>query len=580
MAIYYRLLKFLKPYRRLILGATLCTAVVTLCTLAVAPLAGMAFKAIGEENLSLLNLSALGIVGIYLIKGFFLYGQDYLSYFVANRVIIDLRSRLYEHTQDLSLDFYSKWHTGELISRIMNDVATLQTSLLAIMASIIPQTILLAGLLIYIFWLNWRLSLLTLVALPLIVQVIRLFGLQLRHVSENVQQKTADITAHVQETLSQIRVVKAFTMEKEEAKKFRKENLNSFNFNMRAVQILSTQNPVIALLQVIAAVGIVWYGGIEIINKTLTLPQLISFATALGIMTDPGATLSKAFSIVQQGLASLKRVFEVLDIPPSIKDEKNAASLPRIKGNVDFQNISFAYPSAEQAGENATVISEINLSVNPGELIALVGRTGAGKSTLANLLLRFYDPTEGKVLIDGYDIKTVTLESLRKQFALVPQEITLFRGTIKENIIYGNPDAKEEEIITAAKQANAHNFIAALPNGYNTQVGERGAKLSGGERQRIAIARAILRDPRILILDEATSSLDAETEVLIREALERLMQGRTSFIIAHRLYTIEKADRIIVLDNGKIAEIGTHRELLEKGGLYKYLYEIQFQNKT
>lgn len=569
---YRKLFKYLKPYLAIILGASACTVVVTGCTLLIAPLAGFAFKAIGEKNLWLLNFAALAIIGLYILKGLFTYGQEYLSYFVSNRVIIDLRVRLYEHLQDLSLDFYGSWHTGELLSRMMNDIAVLQTTILTSFTAIIPQSVLLIGLLVYIFWLNWTLSLLTLIALPLIVQVIRMFATELRHISERVQQKTADITSHVQETVSQIRVVKSFTMEKAETDKFKKENAKALSITMKAVQILSTQSPVIALLQAIAAVGIVWFGGKQIIDGTLTLPQLISFATALGIMTDPGSTLSKSFTIFAQGMASVKRVFQLLEIKPTIVNAKDAQVLPAIQGRVEFQNLSFAY-------EQGAVLSDINLSVKPGEAIALVGRTGAGKSTLVNLLPRFYDPTAGKVLIDGHDLKHVTLESLRRQIAIVPQEIALFQGTIKENIGYGKPDATDEEIFEAAKNANAHSFITALPNGYETEVGERGAKLSGGERQRIAIARAVLRDPRLLILDEATSSLDAETEVLIREALEKLMKGRTTFIIAHRLYTVEKVDRVVVLEKGRIAELGPHRELLAKGGLYKHLYEIQLQNK-
>jgi subfamily B ATP-binding cassette protein MsbA len=573
MKLYIRLLRFIKPYLPQIIGASLCTALITGCTLLIAPLSGYIFKVIEDKNIFWLNLSALGMVGLFLVKGVFAYGQEYLSYFVAHRVIVDLRNKLYEHLQDMSLDFYSKWNTGELVSRVMTDIATLQNTLFTGFVTIIPHSVLLLGLLVYIFWLNWRLSLLTFVAFPLIVQVIRYFAREIREISEGVQQKAADITSHLEETISQIRVVKSFAQEKKEIEKFKGETEKSFNISMRAVQILATQNPVVALLQTIAVVAIVWYGGTEIIKGGLTLPQLISFATALAIMTDPGNTLSKAYSIIQQGMASTKRIFEVADIQPSIQDEKDALPLGRIKGEVQFQDVSFAYGQEE-------VLKDIELKVAPGEIIALVGRTGAGKSTLMSLLLRFYDPTSGKILVDDQDIKKVRLESLRSQIAVVPQEITLFRGTVKENIAYGKPNAKEEEIVQAAKLANVHNFIDNLPDKYNAPVGERGSSLSGGERQRIAIARAILRDPRILILDEATSSLDAETEALIREALERLMKGRTTFIIAHRLYTVEKADRIIVVDNGQIVEAGSHQELLAHGGLYKRLYEIQFKNKT
>jgi subfamily B ATP-binding cassette protein MsbA len=572
MKLYGRLLSFLKSYIPQIIGAGLCTVLVTGCTLLIAPLVGHIFKVIEAKDMFWLNLSALGMIGLFLVKGVFAYGQEYLSYYVVHRVIVDLRDRLYEHLQDLSLDFYSKWNTGELVSRTMADIQILQITLFTSLINIVPHFLLLIGLLGYIFWLNWRLSLLTLIALPLIVQVIRMFASELKNISEGVQQKAADITSHLQETLSQIKVVKSFSMEKKEVEKFKGETKKSFHINMKAVQILATQRPVIALLQTIAVVAIVWFGGIEIINGNLSLPRLISFATALGIMTDPGNTLSKSYSILQQGMASVKRIFEVIDIKPSIKDEPGAVALPKITGKVEFQNVSFAYEKEE-------TLKDISLRVNPGEVVALVGRTGAGKSTLMSLLLRFYDPTAGKIFVDGQDIKKVKLESLRHQMAVVPQEVSLFRGTIKENISYGKPDAADEEIISAAKFANIHAFIETLPEKYETQVGERGTKLSGGEKQRIAIARAILRDPKILILDEATSSLDAETESLIRDALEKLMKGRTTFIIAHRLYTVEHADRIIVIDEKKIAEEGPHQELLAKGGLYKYLYEIQFKNK-
>jgi len=573
MKLYGRLLSYIKDYIPQVLGAFICTLGVTGITLLIAPLAGFVFKNIEQKNLLWLNLAALGMIGLYLLKGLFNYGQEYLSAYIVQKVIINLRTKLYRHLQNLSLDFFSKWHTGELISRVMNDIATLQTTLSTALVTLVPHSLLLLGLLVYIFWLNWRLSLLTLIALPLIVQVMRMFAKEIREISEGVQQKAADLTTHLQETISQIKVVKSFTMEHKEAEKFEQESHKSFVLTMRAMQILATQNPVIALLQTIAVVAVVWYGGMEIIKGGLTLPQLISFATALAIMTDPGNTLSRAYTIIQQGMASTKRIFEVMDIQPTVKDLKDALPLPQLQGRVEFKNVSFSY-------EKEGVLKNINLKVEAGEIVALVGRTGAGKSTLVSLLLRFYDPTSGKIMVDNYEIDKVTLNSLRRQIAVVPQEIALFQGTIKDNIAYGKPEAKDEEIIEAARLANAHRFIERLPQKYETQVGERGTKLSGGERQRIAIARAILRDPRILVLDEATSSLDSETEALITEALERLMKGRTTFIVAHRLYTVEKANRIVVLDHGQIVESGPHRELLAKGGLYQRLYEIQFKNKA
>lgn len=573
MRLYAKLLKHLKPYIPQVIGATICTVLVAGCTLMIAPLAGYIFKVIEEKEISMLNWAAFGMIGLFFLKGIFTYGQEYLSYFVVHRIIVDLRNRVYEHLQDLSLDFHMKWNTGELVSRVMNDIQILQTTLFSSFVTIVPHSFILTGLVVYIFWLNWRLALLTFIAFPLIIQVIRYFAKEIREISEGIQQKAADITSHLEETLSQIKVVKSFSMEQKEIDKFKGETEKSFKINMKAVQIMATQNPVVALLQTTAVVAIVWFGGVEIINGNLTVPQLISFATALGIMTDPGNTLSKAYSILQQGMASIKRIFEVIDISPTIKDEKGAKAIGRISGQIDFKALHFAYEQDE-------VLKGVNLSVAPGEIVALVGPTGAGKSTLVSMLLRFHDPSNGAVLVDGKDIRKIKIESLRKQIAVVPQEIALFRGTIKDNIAYGKASASNDEIINAAKSANAHDFIEKLPNGYNTEVGERGAKLSGGERQRVAIARAILRDPRILILDEATSSLDAETEALIRDALEKLMQGRTTFIVAHRLYTVEKANRIIVLENGKIAESGSHQALLGKDGLYKRLYEIQFKNKA
>ncbi|OGC23685.1 hypothetical protein A2291_04200 [candidate division WOR-1 bacterium RIFOXYB2_FULL_42_35] len=572
MKLYAKLLKFVSPYIAQLIGVSLCTAAVTGTTLCIAPLAGYVFKVIEEKSILMLNLAALGMIGLFFLKGAFVYGQEYLSAFIVQKVIKNLRINLYEKIQDHSLDFFSQWNTGELISRVMTDIATLQVSLTTVFTTLAPHTLLLIGLMGYIFWLNWKLSLLTLIALPLIVQVIRIFAKEIRDISEGIQQKNADITSHLHETISQIRTVKAFTMENKEKAKFASESEKNFTLTMRAMQILATQSPVVALLQTIAVVAIVWYGGMEIINGHLTLPQLISFATALAIMTDPGSTLSRSYSVIQQGMASTKRIFEVADIQPSIQDAQDAVELPRVQGNVEYKNISFAY-------ENKMVLENINLAVQPGEVIALVGRTGSGKSTLMSLLLRFYDPATGTISVDGKNIKKVKIESLRRQMAVVPQEVALFTGSIKDNIAYGKTNATDEEIITAATLANAHLFINKMPQKYDSEVGERGSSLSGGERQRIAIARAILRDPRILILDEATSSLDAETESLIRDALDKLMKGRTSFIVAHRLYTVEHANRIVVIDEGKIAEVGTHQELIQKGGLYKHLYEIQFKNK-
>jgi subfamily B ATP-binding cassette protein MsbA len=571
MKLYTRLLKFLKPYVSPLMSGLFCTSIVTLCTLGVAPLVGTLFKAIETQDFKLLNWAALGIVVLLFIKGIFQYGQTYWNTFISQRVITDLRKKCFSHLQDLSLDFYTHWHSGELISRIMNDIATLQGVLIGSFTVILPQTILIIGLIGYLFFLNWKLTLMTLIGLPLIMQALRTFGQKIGAISERIQQKAADLTSLLQEAIAGTRIIKSFTMEKEEIKKFSQEAEHTFEVNMRATQIQATQNPIIALLQTSALIIIAWFGGAEVIHGSLTVPQLISFITALAVMTDPALALSNAYTASHGAMASAKRIFEILDTPVKIQDAPNAKELPKLKGEVEFKHVSFAYGDKEIAA-----LKNVSLKVKPGEVIALVGRTGAGKSTFINLLPRFYEVSSGEVSVDGYNIKDVTMQSLRKQIGIVPQESILFRGPLKENIAYGKPNATQAEIENAAKLANIHNFISGLPEGYETKAGERGVRLSGGERQRIAIARAVLRDPRILILDEATSSLDSETEQLIQEALERLMQGRTTFIIAHRLSTVEHADRIVVLDKGEIAEIGSHEQLMAHDGIYKKLYSIQF----
>ncbi|MCX5750924.1 MAG: ABC transporter ATP-binding protein [Candidatus Saganbacteria bacterium] len=571
MKLYTRLLNFLKPYTSPLASGLFCTLIVTLCTLCVAPLVGTLFKAIETQDFKLLNWGALAIVGLLFIKGFFQYGQTYWNTYISQRVITDLRKKCFSHLQDLSLDFYAHWHSGELISRIMNDISTLQGVLIGSFTVIIPQAILIIGLIGYLFFLNWKLTLMTLIGLPLILQALRVFGKKIGEISERIQQKAADLTSLLQETIAGARVVKSFTMEKEEIKKFSHEAENAFEVSMRATQVQATQSPVIALLQTSAVIIIAWFGGAEVIRGGLTVPQLISFITALAVMTDPALALSNAYTSAHGAMASAKRIFEILDAPVKIQDAPFAKELPTLKGEVEFKNVFFAYGDKDIAA-----LKNVSLKVKPGEVIALVGRTGAGKSTFINLLPRFYEISNGNILVDGYNIKTVTIRSLRKQIGIVPQESMLFSGSLKENIAYGKPNATQAEIEDAAKLANIHNFITGLPDGYETKSGERGVRLSGGERQRIAIARAILRDPRILILDEATSSLDSETEQLIQEALERLMQSRTTFIIAHRLSTVEHANRIVVLDKGEITEIGSHDELMAHDGIYKKLYSIQF----
>lgn len=520
------------------------------------------------------NLLVAGIMGLYLMKGIFSYGQNYLMAFVANRTIADLRAKIYGHLQSLSLAFHESVRTGELISRLTNDLAILQNALAVGFVELVSNALWLVGILFYIFYIHPQMALIALIAIPIAAVAINTFGGKIRKVGHLAQEKAADLTAILSETLGEsVRVVKAFTMEKAEQERFQKENERNFAALMRNVQLNSTLGPVVELIVMIAIVAVLWYGGREVLSGRLTTGELFSFLIYLAMAMGPVSGLSRAMSIWQQARAASERVEEILETPVEIKQPLDPVAID-VQGHVSFQNVSFAYKEGEE------VITDLNLEVEPGEAVALVGHSGAGKTTVVNLIPRFYDPTGGRILVDGVDLREVDLYSLRQQIGLVPQEVVLFSTSIFENISYGRPEASEEEIIQAAKLANAHEFIIQLPEGYQTTVGERGAFLSGGQRQRIAIARAILRDPRILILDEATSALDNEAEALLQEALTRLMRGRTTFIIAHRLSTIMQADRIIVLEGGKIVEQGRHSELLAQDGIYQKLYHAGLRGEN
>jgi subfamily B ATP-binding cassette protein MsbA len=522
---------------------------------------------ISGQGQAKLNLLVVGIVGLYFLKGIFFYGQNYLMAFVANRTIADLRAKTYQHLQSLSLGFHESVRTGELISRLTNDLSILQNALAVGFVELVSNFLWLVGILFYVFYISPQLALIALIALPLAAVAINSFGGKIRRVGHLAQEKAADLTSILSETLGEaVRVVKAFTMEKAEQERFQKENERNFEALMRNVQLNSTLTPVVELIVTVSLVAVLWYGGREVIVGRLTTGELFSFLLYLAMAMGPVSGLSRAMSVWQQARAASERVEEIIRTPVDVKQPANPVVL-KIKGHVLFEDLSFAYQQCEE------VLTRIQLEVEPGEVVALVGHSGSGKTTMVNLLPRFYDPTGGRVLVDGVDLREVDLYSLRRQIGLVPQEVVLFSTTIMENIAYGRPEATKEEIYQAAKLANAHEFIEELPSGYQTKAGERGAFLSGGQRQRIAIARAILRDPKILILDEATSALDNEAEALLQEALSRLMQGRTTFIIAHRLSTIMQADRIIVLEQGEIVEQGRHSQLLEQGGTYKKLYE-------
>lgn len=575
MDLYFRFLKYLRPYLLQIVGIVICMIMVSAGNVAVIPLVGKLSEAITNKDFITLNLIILAAICIYFVKGIFMYGQVYLSAFVGQAIVRDVRNELFRHIQSLSLDFFNKWRTGDLMSRVLSDIAQIESATVSSATEIIPSILTLFSVIGYMLYLNWKLTTLSMIMLPLLFYLMDRIGKDMRKVSKALREKSADIASILQENITGIRVIKAFTMEEREAKKFYGESDASFWISMREAAIHGTSTPVLTFIQSLAILAVVWYGAYQVVNGALSAAGLIAFFTGIALLADPVSKLSKMNITIQRSMASAERIFEIQDIMPNVKDKPGAEALDRIAGSVEFNEVFFAYENAE-----AHALNGVNVRVKAGEIIALVGPSGAGKTTFVNLIPRFYDPSRGSIKVDGRDLKDVQIYSLRSQMGIVPQETTLFTGTVKDNISFGKINATDDDIIQSAKMANAHDFILALPQGYDTFAGERGVMLSGGQRQRIAIARALLRDPRILILDEATSSLDTESERLVQDALEKLMKGRTTFVIAHRLSTVLIANRILVFKEGCIVEEGSHRELMGKGGLYKKLYEMQFRKDS
>jgi subfamily B ATP-binding cassette protein MsbA len=490
---------------------------------------------------------------------------------IGEKIVLDLRVSLYRHLQELSLDFFANRRVGEILSRISSDVTQVRTVLTTNITQLLSSLITLIGATTIIFFLNPRLVGFVLVLMLSVVVVATIFGRRLQRLSTSVQDELAGATVTVEEGLQGIRVVKSFARESYEVARYEEAMRRTLGATLRLALWRSAFGGLMAFLGFSGIAAILWFSGREVLAGRLAFPTISGFLIyALTIGASLGQ-LSGLYGQLREALGSVRRVFEILDTEASVIDQPHAPELPAIEGAISLRNVSFAYETGQ------TILHDVSLDVRPGEIIALVGPSGAGKSTLFNLIPRFYDPTSGTVQIDGVDLRTVAQRSLRAQIGLVPQETMLFGGTIRENIAYGRLEADDDAIIAAAKAANAHEFIMATPNGYATIVGERGIKLSGGQRQRIAIARAMLKDPRILLLDEATSSLDSESESLVQEALDRLMHGRTAVIIAHRLSTVTVAHRIIVLDQGRIIEQGTHAELLLQQGMYARLYALQFR---
>ncbi len=525
-----------------------------------------------SKNIAALKWIPFAVVAIFLFKGLCNYGQNVLMSSIGLHIVMDLRNKLYEQIQKQSLSFFAEHSTGLLMSRITNDVASVQTAASEAITALVKDSFMLMSLVGVIFYTDWKLATIAMFVFPLTIYPIAMFGRKMRNLTTSTQITMGTLNSLLQETISGTRIVKAFGMEKYESKRFATENAKLFKYHMKAVSINAISSPLMDFLGGLGIAAVIFYGGYNVVHGNSTPGTFFSFIAALLMLYEPVKRLTNINNTINQGIAGADRIFSIIDRVPDIEDKPNALELPPIHRGIDIKNVMFCY-------EKKPVLKNVNLSIKAGEVVAFVGMSGGGKTSLVNLIPRFYDVNEGRVLIDGYDIRDVSLQSLRKQIAIVTQQTILFNDTVRNNIAYGDIQRTEEDIINAAKAANAHDFIVRLPKGYDSNIGELGTKLSGGEKQRISIARALLKNAPILILDEATSSLDTEAEIEVQEALDNLMKGRTTLVIAHRLSTIRNADRIIALVNGVIIEEGDHETLLKKKGEYFRLYNLQFKDE-
>ncbi|MGB0910162.1 MAG: ABC transporter ATP-binding protein [Nitrospirales bacterium] len=570
MAIFSRFFPFLRPYiSQMILSALLVMGVAAL-NLILIRFAGNLWDLITvQRDLSQLTSAIWIFLALMVGQSLMSMVHSYLTSQVSQRVVADFRAHLFGHFQRLSLNFFSKRRTGEIVSRLMNDVGVIQSTLTETPIDSAKHLVTVIGGVGFLVVMNWRLCGLILLLLPMLALVARLFGRRLKSLSTEIQDHTAALTTLIEEVVSGIRIVKSFVQSGREEVRFRAVMDSLVSTTIRRTAILAVFIPVITLLTFTAAIAVLWYGGKQVIEGTMSPGDLFAFVLFAGILIGPFGSVARVFAQIKETQGATARVFEILDAHPEICDAPDAKPLPAIQGQVKFNQVRFAYDSRQE------VLSSVSFDIQAGERVALVGPTGSGKSTIVNLLHRFYDPMAGAILVDGYDLRTVQLDSLYRQIGLVPQETILFGETIFENIRYGNSGASTEEVYAASQAANAHEFILSFPDGYQTLVGEKGINLSGGQRQRITIARAFLKNPRILIMDEATSALDSQSETLVQSALNNLMAGRTTLIIAHRFTTIQTADRILVLHQGRIVEEGKHGALLERQGLYHQLYTLR-----
>lgn len=569
--VYKRLLGEARPYMPRIIAALACMIISSACTV-VPPwmLKNIVDDVLIAKEMMILNFLATGLVAIYVLKAFASYGQQYLMNWVGQKVVMDLRARLYEHVQSMSLKYIYGKRVGDLMSRITNDANILQNMVTTVIVDLVVQGVTFLGMLGFMIYLNWKLTLITFTILPLVALLLGRASKKLRTVGHDIQEQLARLSAIAQEALSAIRIVLSFATEEQETQRFRQQNQANFKALMRRTQVQAALSGTIEVVLISALAFILWIGGREVVRGNSTPGELIAFLGYLGFLVQPIRVYTRIISGMQHGLAACDRIFSLLDTPVEVKQPADPTIISAMEGNVDFENVWFRYE------KDQWILKGIDLSVKAGENIAIVGPTGVGKSTLMDFIPRFYDPQEGTVRVDGHDVRTLQFKSLRRQIGIVPQDPVLMKGSIAFNISYGLENAEMDQVIQAAKVAGIDGYIRTLPDGYHTEVGERGVTLSGGQRQRVAIARAIIRDPRILIMDEATSSLDIQVEKQIQEAMKKAMEGRTSFIIAHRLTTIREADRIIVLSGGRIAETGDHKSLMASEGIYYRLYQLQF----
>lgn len=571
--------RFLIPYWRYVAGSYLAMLVITAANLAVPQFIrwiidnGIREISTVKPSGSIILIGILGLLGLTILKGILTFFQGRWTEIGSQSVAFDLRNAIQAKLTLLSFSFHDQSQTGQLLSRAVQDVERIRFLTGRATLRILDGIILLVSTAIILVIMNPRLALLVTLTIPLLAHRALYIGNRLRPLGVQIQDQLGVLTTRIEQNLRGARIVKAFAQESREIDQFEKENSEWFRLSNESTQVQAIHGPLMDLISNLGNVAIILYGGFLVINQALTVGELVAFTTYMGQLFNPIRQVGNIVPAIVMATSAAKRVFEILDAIPDVHDRPNAIPLPTVSGHVQFEKVSFAYSGTRK------VLNEINLDVSPGKVIALLGATGSGKSTITNLISRFYDPTQGRILIDGHDIRTVTLQSLRSQIGIVLQETTLFIGTIFENIAFGKQNATLEEVVWAAKSAQAHDFILNMPNGYDSLVGERGVTLSGGQKQRIALARALLTNPRILILDDATASVDTETERLIQRSLDQLMEGRTTFVIAHRLSTVRRADLILVLENGSIIDQGTHESLLASSSIYRDVYLKQLKRE-